>query len=211
MKDKGIGGANTRTGLEFEIKTDLKNFIAKQEGYSVENCDYNTSRRKVKGEYVIKKGKRLLPDEKAQRWEILYENQEVAKILRKNGLYRYFDEIKDYDYTKYISSKLLPDDAIFVIERNTVFIIEKKTQKSSGSVDEKLQTCDFKLKQYKKLFAPLNKEVKYYYLLEKTWFSKPKYKDVLDYIINVGCGYYFNYIPLSELGLPVPKENTNES
>lgn len=33
-------------------------------------------------------------------------------------------------------------------------------------------------------------------------FTK-KYKDVLDYIISVGCGYYFNYIPLSALGLPV--------
>lgn len=35
------------------------------------------------------------------------------------------------------------------------------------------------------------------------WFRKPKYKDVLDYIISVGCQYYFNYIPLQKLGLPV--------
>ena len=74
------------------------------------------------------------------------------------------------------------------------------------SVDEKLQTCDFKLKQYRKLFAPLNKEVKYYFLLDKSWFDKPAYRDVLDYIIAVGCGYYFNYIPLDVLGLPIPIE-----
>jgi len=31
-------------------------------------------------------------------------------------------------------------------------------------------------------------------------------KDVLDYIISVGCQYYFSYLPLQKLGLPVPKE-----
>ena len=30
-------------------------------------------------------------------------------------------------------------------------------------------------------------------------------RDVLDYIISVGCQYYFNYIPLQKLGLPVPQ------
>ena len=118
----------------------------------------------------------------------------------------YFDEIEGYDYTKIISARIKPDEAIFVIENNTVFIIEKKTQSGGGSVDEKLQTCDFKLKQYRKLFAPLNKEVKYYFLLDKSWFDKPAYRDVLDYIIAVGCGYYFNYIPLDVLGLPIPNE-----
>lgn len=86
---------------------------------------------------------------------------------------------------------MLPDDSLFGMDNNTVFIIEKKTQNKNGSVDEKLQTCDFKLKQYKKLFLPLNKEVKYYYLLDE-WFLQPQYKDALDYIISVGCHYRFN-------------------
>ena len=170
------------------------------------NCDFNTSRKNGK----VIKGKKLRSEEKTARWIVLYKQEEIARIFRKEGLYRYFDEIDGYDYTKIISSKLLPDDAIFVIEKNTVFIIEKKTQSGSGSVDEKLQTCDFKLKQYRKLFSPLNKEVKYYYLLEKDWFSQQKYKDVLDYIISVGCGYYFNYIPLSALGLPVEERCIDE-
>lgn len=41
------------------------------------------------------------------------ENQilekEVGQIFQKDGLYRYFDEIDDFDYTKIISAKLLPD------------------------------------------------------------------------------------------------------
>ena len=54
-----------------------------------------------------------------------------------------------------ISKKLLPDDCIFVIINNTLFIIECKFQQVAGSVDEKLQTCDFKKKQYQKLLAKL--------------------------------------------------------
>ena len=72
-----------------------------------------------------------------------------------------------------------------------------------------MQTCDFKLKQYKKLFSPLNKEVCYSYLLDKDWFKNPRYKDTLDYIISVGCKYYFNYIPLDAIGLPLPKQEEN--
>ena len=79
-----------------------------------------------------------------------------------------------------------------------------KFQKVSGSVDEKLQTCDFKKKQYAKLMAPLNIEVEYIYFLSY-WFRNPVYKDVLDYIISVGCQYYFGYLPLQKLGLPVPR------
>ena len=87
-----------------------------------------------------------------------------------------------------------------------MFIIEVKTQNVAGSVDEKLQTCDFKKKQYKKLLSQLNMEVEYICILDD-WFRKSAYKDVLDYIISVGCQYYFNYIPLHKLGLPVPEND----
>ena len=54
-----------------------------------------------------------------------------------------------------------------------------------------------------KLLSHLNMEVEYIYLLSD-WFKKPEYKDVLDYIISVNCRYYFEYIPLQVLGLPIP-------
>ena len=79
-----------------------------------------------------------------------------------------------------------------------------KYQEVTGSVDEKLQTCDFKKKQYRKLMAPLNVEVEYIYILDN-WFRKPEYKDVLDYVISMSCQYYFQYLPLQKLGLPFPK------
>jgi len=133
---------------------------------------------------------------------IFYLNKEVARSYRKYGLYKYL-ESQNIDYKKIISKKLLPDEALYVIVNNTLFVIEMKYQEVAGSVDEKLQTCDFKKKQYKKLMAPLNIEVEYIYILDD-WFRKPEYKDVLDYVISMDCQYYFQYLPLQKLGLPVP-------
>lgn len=180
MKAGGTGGANTRTGLVFEGQTDLATFLSKQNGYKVK---------------MIKKN---------SRYEVLYENERVGSIFIKYGLYDYLDE-QGVDWKTALSKRLLPDDSIYVVINNTLYIIEKKFQQVAGSVDEKLQTCDFKKKQYIRLFSLLNIEVEYMYLLSD-WFRKDEYKDVRDYIVSVGCHFYFEYIPLQKLGLPVPSK-----
>ena len=135
---------------------------------------------------------------------ILYNNKEVGLTFKKYELYKYLEKNK-IDYKKFISKRLLPDDAIFVITNNTFFILEIKFQRVGGSTDEKLQTCDFKIKQYRKLLSQLNVEVEYVYILND-WFKNSRYKDDLDYVISIsGCSYYFNYLPLQKIGLPVPK------
>lgn len=133
---------------------------------------------------------------------VKYNGELVARVFKKSGFYEFLGE-NGIVWSDYLSSKLYPDNCIYVIIKNTLFIIEVKHQETPGSVDEKLQTCDFKLKQYKKLLSRLNIEVEYVYILND-WFRKDKYKDVLNYIISVGCKFYFNYIPLAKLGLPVP-------
>lgn len=138
-----------------------------------------------------------------ERNTILYNGECVAHIFKKYDFYKYL-KTKGINWQDHISKQLIPDNAIYVIVNNTMFILEVKTQNVTGSVDEKLQTCDFKKKQYQKLLYQLNMEVEYIYILDD-WFKKPKYKDVLDYIISVGCQYYFNYVPLQKLGLPVPE------
>ena len=179
MKENGIGGANTKTGLVFEGKTDLQTFLCGQKGYSCQTNDLG--------------------------WvDVFYNKEQVASIFKKTALYRFLDSRK-VDWKSILSKKLLPDDSIYVICNNTFFVIECKFQKVAGSVDEKLQTCDFKKKQYKKLLSQLNMEVEYIYLLSD-WFKQKQYKDVLEYIISVGCSYYFEYIPLSKFGLPVPEK-----
>jgi len=152
--------------------------------------DILTLLKKTKG-YTLKNG------------IIYFDGKEVAQSYRKQGLYKFLSE-KKINWRQLISKRLLPDEALYVIINNTLFIIEMKFQKVAGSVDENLQTCDFKRKQYCKLMAPLNIEVEYIYILND-WFKKPEYKDTLDYIISVGCQFYFNYLPLQKLGLPVPR------
>ena len=100
----------------------------------------------------------------------------------------------------------MPDDAIYVIRENTINILELKYQETEGSVDEKLQTCDFKRKQYQRLFSTLNYEVEYIYILSD-WFRNEKYRDVLEYIISVNCRYYFEYLPLQKIGLPIEADD----
>ena len=72
---------------------------------------------------------------------------------------------------------------------------------------EKLQTCDFKRKQYQKLVKELDLLVSYIYVLNSDWFDKPAYRDVLEYIESVNCNYCFDKLPLEWLGLPKPLAN----
>ena len=134
---------------------------------------------------------------------VFYKGELVGRIFKKYGFYKFLEEL-EIDWKQLISKRLLPDDSIFVIIANTLFIVECKFQQVAGSVDEKLQTCDFKKKQYQKLLSKANIEVEYIYLLSD-WFRKPECKDVLDYIHSVHCYYFFEYIPLAKLGLPVPE------
>ena len=172
----GKGGGNTKTGLLFEGKTDLSTFLNQQNGYRVENDN------------------------------VFYKDELVGRIFKKHSFYNVFLKELNIDWRALISKKLLPDDSIFVIISNTLFVIECKFQQVAGSVDEKLQTCDFKRKQYQKLLSKANIEVEYIYLLSD-WFKNPVYKDVLDYIHSVHCYYFFQYIPLAKLGLPIPQSN----
>ncbi len=134
---------------------------------------------------------------------VFFEGELVARCFRKHDFYQYLTE-ESVEWKWLISKKLLPDDALLVIVRETLFIIEVKYQQIAGSVDEKLQTCDFKRKQYLKLVSSLGLKVEYVYVLSD-WFKKPEYKDVLEYIHSVNCHYRFNELPLAWLGLPVRK------
>jgi len=175
MKKGGKGGGKTTTGLRFESRITLKNAIASLQGY------------------------------KAIEDDVYFEGKKVAELYQKHKLYKNLLEPNNIDYSKIISKKLLPDDAILILKDKTLYIVEIKFQEVAGSVDEKLQTCDFKNKQYTKLLSPLGISVKYTYILSD-WFKDPRYKDVLGYVKSVGCHYFFNELPLDFLGLPKPIE-----
>lgn len=139
--------------------------------------------------------------------DIYFGNKRIATSFKKNKLYKFLEE-KGIDYTKILSKKLLPDDAVCVYSKNLFSIIEIKFQGVAGSTDEKLQTCDFKIKQYRKLLAPLGVEVQFVYVLND-WFRQDGYRDVLEYIKSIdGCDYFFNELPLGSVGLEVELEGT---
>jgi hypothetical protein len=176
MKKGGIGGSNTQSGIEFEAKADFSTLIAQMPGYKVEKLH-------------------------AKIGNGIYHNGVlVARCFKKHDFYKFREEI-EIDWKNITSTKLLPDDALLIIVRETIFIIEVKFQSVHGSVDEKLQTCDFKLKKYKRLLQSSGYLVEYVYVLND-WFKQPRYKETLDYILSVHCHYMFNELPLSWLGLP---------
>ena len=167
----GAGGNHTTTGLKFEAKTNLKILLNEVPNYRIDSKN-----------------------------NVLFKDRLVGIILIKYDLYKFLNK-NNIKWQNYLSKKLLPDNSIYIFSKNTFYIIECKYQQVGGSVDEKLQTCDFKKKQYKKLLDSLNFGVEYIYILND-WFKKPEYRNVLAYLHSVGCDYYFNYIPLSRLGLP---------
>jgi hypothetical protein len=179
MKTGGLGGGKTLTGLWFERKVDFQKLLEAIPGYTI---------KKMPGKAGM---------------AVFFEEELVARCFRKYDFYKFLTESK-VEWKDLISKKLLPDDALLVIVRETLFIIEVKYQQVGGSVDEKLQTCDFKRKQYLKLVSSLGLKVEYVYVLND-WFKKPEYKDVLDYIHSVNCHYRFNEIPMAWLGLPTRK------
>lgn len=160
----GVGGANTQTGLWFEKDTDLKSALLAKQGVTIRGAD------------------------------VYYNGILVGHILQKHSLYKDFLEKKGINWQQILSKKLLPDEAYYSIRNNRLVIVEKKWQQVEGSVDEKLQTCDFKKRQYEKLCNPVNIEVEYVYVLND-WFKDARYKDVLEYINTVGCHYFFSQLP----------------
>lgn len=176
MKKGGTKGGSTVTGLIFERRVDLKTLLEKLPGYAVKK----------------------LPSKAGHA--VFFEEKQVARIFKERAFYKFLEE-ENIDWRKLVSRRLFPDNSLLVIVRETLFIIEVKFQSVEGSVDEKLQTCDFKRKQYTRLVQQLELKVEYVYVLND-WFKKPKYKDTLDYIHSVNCHYKFNELPLAWLGLP---------
>lgn len=171
MKIGKVGGGNTITGLHFEKRVDISLAISAVPGYIVDGDN------------------------------IYFNNEKIAVLYGKNKIYKNLLESKGVKYKDLISKKLLPDEAIYNIKENKMYIIEMKFQQVSGSVDEKLQSCDFKKKQYLKILNSIGVEVEYGYILSD-WFRKTEYVDVLNYIESVGCFYYFSKIPFDFLKLP---------
>lgn len=145
-KGAGAGGANTNiNGLSYEEFTDLKS--------NYKSCNF------IKKDNI---------------YEVEFEGY-TRKFIKahKSTLHKYMKKIgkMNEDLTPAAGCKE-PDEAYIDTEKNIVFIIEKKFQQTSGSVDEKIQTGHFKKKHYEELFP--NFKIYYIYCLSD-WFKQEEY------------------------------------
>lgn len=170
--NKSGGGSQTnRNGLHFEQTTSLNDALISA-GFEIRN------------QYDVYKNDRL-----------------IGHSVNKSKFSTVFLKKHNIDYSQYNSKRWDPDEAFVNLENCTVYIIEKKFQQSSGSVDEKLSTFPFKKREYKKLLNPIDFDVVYIYLLSSNWFNKATYDDYFDYMKEQNCPYYFDTLPLRALGL----------
>jgi hypothetical protein len=138
-------------------------------------------------------------DFRIDNFKVFSEEQLLGELAPKSRLYKYLESNFE-NWESPLSAKLLPDDALFTLKSSRLHIIEKKWQEVSGSVDEKLQTCGFKIRQYNRLIEGTGLELKFTYLLND-WFTHTRYTDVLNYIQDSGAHYHFESVPLAELDL----------
>lgn len=166
------GGNNTNiNGLGFEEGIDLKN-ILRNYGYIVDDNSF----------------------------EVMYGNKLKGYCLRKKELDRFLKS-RGIDQLSINSKKWEPDDMFINSKEQIVYIIEKKYQNVTGTVDEKLSTFPFKIWEYEKLFSPLGYSVKYIYLLSNYFAQHEKYHDYFEYMRLNNCIYYFEGLPLQAIGL----------
>lgn len=135
---------------------------------------------------------------------VVYRNgYEIGMSVPQNKIYTHFLKPNGIDYAHYNSKAWRPDEAFINYDNRTVYIIEKKFQNGPGSVDEKLPGCHFKKCEYEKLFFPLGYNVEFVYIFND-WFTQHQYRDTLEYIVAMGCHYFFYQLPLDFLGLWIP-------
>ena len=111
--------------------------------------------------------------------ELSYNEKNFIKT-NKTSLHKYMNSIneKNLEILPAAGCKS-PDEAYINNASNSLFIIEKKFQQGTGSVDEKIQTGLFKKEHYGELFP--NYKIHYIYCLSD-WFKRDEYSSVLKYL-----------------------------
>ncbi len=100
--------------------------------------------------------------------------------------------------------KLLPDE-IYVIKDNTIYT-EPNFKKWMVQLMKNYKLVILKRSNIKNFFFNLimKLNILHYQITIKL---QNMGSNVSDYIISVNCSYYFEYLPLHKIGLPVPNGN----
>lgn len=182
MRQGGVGGAKTqKSGENFETKT-LASLV----------------------DSFLKNGYEVIatrPGGKSPRGISLANKQgKSVELYFKAAIHKDFFEPRGVETSGFFSARLEPDTAIYSESIKTLTIIEKKQQTGTGSVAEKLQTCDYKMIYYQTLCKPLGIKVDLVWQLGSYFLAqKSNLKSVFDYMEEKGSRYFFLEIPFDEL------------
>ena len=83
---------------------------------------------------------------------MFFTKTNALHIFSKKHAFYKFLKTKGINWRKHLSKQLLPDNAIYVIVNNTMFIIEVKTQNVNGSVDKNYRLVILKRSNIKNFF-----------------------------------------------------------
>ena len=133
-----------------------------------------------------------------KEYEIIKFNKNNIKYvhLEQSAFNMYMEEQKEKKENIISAPGCCNPDDCYVDDKNKkIFIIEKKFQQTSGSVEEKIQTGIFKKYHYEELYP--NYEINYIYCLS-TWFKNEKNSSVIKYLNNNNIPVFFNDKPNNE-------------
>lgn len=199
MKQGGTGGANTnRGGLAFESKTDFASQLVehKSDQYTVTEVQIPQSVKNSKDKvYAVTR---------------IEDNTMVGMITKQFQFYNLMKE--HYGLSNQNHKQWKPDEAFFNFEANTVFIVEKKWQETSGSVDEKIFGFVNKRRLYQNNFNALSNEpkptVEFSALFNRDWWINGKngknqaaYQDYFDNLRIDGIKIFFDQYDFWWFGL----------
>jgi hypothetical protein len=131
--------------------------------------------------------------------QVFLNGKVIGELASQNRIYAFLDK-KDTIVPPPRVGRLRPDEALYISESDTLFIVEKKNQTVGGSTDEKIQTAVYKMYYYNMLLEGTGIKLKFMYLLND-WFRDEKYELVIDWLDKNGVAVYFEEIPLSEFEL----------
>lgn len=205
MSTNKSGGAKTKTGAKFEFRIweKLKEQISK----SLVNVVFDEG----SGLNFISSTSLKIAE---KRGLVIIDGQPAGFLCAQDDLYNFLAEnypdkassAKEAKKRKskikaILSKNLNPDLAYVNLNTKRLTIVEIKAQNGDGSVDEKLETVDFKRKQYAKLIEHTDLvSIEFKWILDRR-FEHAKYADVKRYIKEMKSDFLIDEVSPEFVGI----------
>ena len=181
-------------GLAFEEKTKLIKRIERDlpEKYDIKEHVFDMGKF-PKGKFIVEVGETTLSRTVYDLFDKV-TGELIGVFAQQNQFYNVLQEL--FGLSQVSRKRWKPDEVFFNLQRNVVFIVEKKTQKVEGSVDEKLMGFGNKRELYQRIFNQQKNEpktvVQFASLFNSKWWLKDSYEDYYDKLRDDGVRIQFD-------------------